>query len=375
MTSALRILQELTSGYSIFEKDQVLSASQLNSIANYLNVQNRLHSIYLLGVGVVSGLRVSLSSNLITVTRGVGITTDGDLLYYSNDTIYDRYIQYDKSHPKYAPFYLSCEVGGESMISVYELIPQGITDARSLISLSEFSTQAGKGLNNMVVVLLMESYVNAPDLCTATDCDNLGQDCVNTPRLLLIEKDAINLLLKPPIATPDQAFRNLKEVVAERPLLSSSIDSVSALAEVYRNVCTTIHDKLLTELRKLYPNCAAFLTDVFSSDPSSGWVTRLTEIESQNTSRSVVGIQYYYDFLKDVVETYNQFRDLLFGDNTWCCPDTNRFPKHLLLGNLVLDLASNPDENRTAFYPSPAISQTGDSLNHAKFLARKLDIL
>jgi hypothetical protein len=393
MTSALRILEEITTGYSIFEKDQVLTESQLNSITNYLNDRTRLTSIYLLGVGVVSGLRVSLSSDVIKVTPGIGVTTDGDLLYYSdrtvigvktngdllyysNETVFNRYREYDNSNPKYEPFYLKSEGSEEKMIPVYELIPQDAEDRRSgIFDLGEFSSQTTKDLKNMVAVLLMESYVKDLDICTATDCDNLGQDCINTTKLLLVEKDSINSLLKPAIATPDAAFNTLNEIVADRPSIGSSINSVSALAEVYRTVCTTIHNKLLTELRKLYPNCAAFLTDVFSSDPTSGWVTRLTEIERQNAARSDVGIQYYYDFLKDVVETYNQFRDLLFGDNTWCCPDINWFPKHLLLGNLVVNSDADPDENRTDFYPSPAISQTAESLNHAKFLARKLDTL
>jgi hypothetical protein len=372
MTSALRILQDLTTDYSIFEKDQVLTESQLNSITDYLNDQNRLASIYLVGVGIVSGLRVSISGDGILVTKGVGITTDGDLLYYKNDTVCDRYIQYDKSYPKYAPLYLTSEGGEDEMISVYELIPKGVTDARNLTSLSEFSPQTSKDLTNMVAVLLMESYVNDPDLCTGTDCDNLGQDCINTPRLLLVEKDAINLFLKPAIATPDQAFRNLNEVVAERPLISSSISSVSALVNVYQNVCSNIYNNLVAELAKIYPNCAFFLTDLFPVNPSERWVAQLKKILNDSTTNNL-GLQYYYDFLKDVVETYNQFRDLLFGDRTWCCPDINWFPKHLLLGNLVLD--ADPEENRTAFYPSPAISQTSESLNHAKFLIRKLDTL
>ncbi len=372
MTAAIRILQDLTTGYSIFEKDQVLTESQLNSITNYLNDQNRLASIYLVGVGVVSGLRVSISSDGITVTKGIGITTDGDLLYYKNDTVCDRYIEYDKSYPKYAPFYLRSEGGEDEMISVYELIPEGVTDSRSLTSFSEFSSQTSKDLSNMVAVLLMESYVNDPDICTGTDCDNLGQDCVNTPRLLLVEKDTINLLLKPAIATPDQAFRNLNEVVAERPLIGSSLSSVSALVKAYQNVCSNIYTNLVDELSKIYPNCAFFLADVFSADPSERWVAQLKRILNDFASNNL-GFQYYYDFLKDVVETYNQFRDLLFGDNTWCCPDINWFPKHLLLGNLVPDSA--PEENRTVFYPSPAISQTSESLNHAKFLIRKLDTL
>ena len=374
MTNSLRILQEITTGYSIFEKDQVLTESQLNSITNYLNDQTRLTSIYLLGVGVVSGLRVSLSSDAIAVTKGIGITTDGDLLYYSNNTVCDRFILYDKSYPKYAPFYLTSQGSEEEMIAVYEVIPQGVTDSRNpVFPLSQFATETSKDLKNMVAVLLMESYVNDPDICTGTDCDNLGQDCVNTRKLLLVEKKSINLLLKPAIATPDAAFNALNEIVVERPLIGSSITSVSALANVYRTVCSNIHGNIVTEISKIYVNCAAFLTDVFLSDPTSGWVTRLTEIQS--AARSDVGIQYYYDFLQDVVESYNQFRDLLFGDNTWCCPDINWFPKHLLLGNLVLISDADPDENRTDFYPSPAISQTAESLNHAKFLVRKLDTL
>jgi hypothetical protein len=371
MTSALRILEKITTDFTIFEKNQVLTESQLNSVTDYLNDQARLMRIHLLGVGVVSGFQVSIAGDLIKVTKGVGITTDGDLLYYNQDKVFDRYLEYGQDYPKYAPFYVG-ETSAERMIPVYELITQDAKDSRSgIFPLSEFTTQTTKELKNIVAVLLMESYVKDRDICTATDCDNLGRDCVNTPKLLLIDKADLNSLLNHAIATPDQAFKALDEIVADRPLIPSSINSASELAEIYLKVCKAISKKLTDALPNLYLHCAPFLTDVFSSDPTDGWKTRLTEI--QRIATSDVGIQYYYDFLKDVVETYNQFWQLLFGDNTWCCPDINWFPKHLLLGNLVSD--SNLDENRTAFYPSPVVSQTSDNLNHAKFLARKLDTL
>ncbi|MGK7926394.1 MAG: hypothetical protein AB4290_14345 [Spirulina sp.] len=371
MTAALKILEKITTGYTIFEKDQVLTEKQLNGITNYLNDETRLTRVNVLGVGIISGLRVSVQSDVVTVTKGVGITTDGDLLYYGNDTSFDRFLEYNKSYPKYAPLYLGGDTSGD-MIPVYELIRQEVTDdPRSpIFSLPDFTAQTGKELQEMVAVLLMESYVNDPDLCTGTDCDNLGQDCINTLKLLLVDKTSLNLL-KPAIATPDEAFSQLNEIVADRPLISQSINSLSELADVYRTVCTTIHDRLLVELPKVYLYCQTFLADVFPFDPTDDWRTRLIEI--QNVASSDLGIQYYYDFLKDMVETYNQFRDLLFGDRTWCCPEIDRFPKHLLLG--TLDPDSDPDENRTAFYPSPAMSQTTESRNHAKFLARKLDVL
>ncbi|BAY09888.1 hypothetical protein [Calothrix sp. NIES-2098] len=380
MTAALRILEEITTDYTIFEKDQVLTESQLNSVADYLNDQTRLTRIYLIGVGVISGLRVSIENDAaVKITKGIGVTTDGDLLFYNNDTICDRYREYDNSSPKYAPFYVGGNTEGQ-MIPVYELISQGTTDSRSgIYLLSEFATRTNKNLRDMVAVLLMESYVNDPDICTGTDCDNLGQKCINTPRLLLLEKTSINSFLKKAIATPDGAVNSfnegiLNEVIAERPLIGSSINSVSALATIYRTACSNIHEDLVRELSKIYTKCATFIKDVFSTDPTDTWRTLLNRIKDSFANTNL-GIQYYYDFLKDVVETYNPSRDLLLGELTWCCPDLNSFPKHLLLGNLIVDSGSNPEENRTPFYPSPAISQTAESLNHAKFLLRKLDTL
>ena len=373
MTVALKILQEIETNYSIFEKDQVLTERQLNRVTDYLNDQTRLTRIYLLGVGVVFGLRVSEQDDVVQVTKGVGITTDGDLLYYNNETLFDRFLEYDGSYPKYAPFYRDGNLEGE-MIPVYELIRQGAEDPRrSIFPLSEFNTRTTKEIGDMVAVLLMESYVNDPDLCTGTDCDNLGKDCINTPRLLLVEKSDINSL-EPDIPTPDKAFKALNEIVANRSLIPDSIGSVPELTNIYYSVCKNIHSKLLEELDNLHNtiNRSAFLADVFPSDPTNTWITQINNIHN-NFSSSDVGIQYYYDFLKDVVETYNKFRELLFGDTTCCCPDINWFPKHLLLGNLVP--GDDPDENRTAFYLSPAVSQTTESLNHAKFLARKLDTL
>lgn len=356
MTTSLKILQEITTGYSIFEKDQVLTERQLNSVTDYLNDQTRLTRIYLLGVGIGSGLRVSLSTTEISVTQGMGITTDGDLLYYPNDTLFDRFTLYDTSQPKYAPFYVGGNING-TMLTVYELVRQSAVDSRTtLFPLSEFTPQTTKNLADMVAVLLMESYVNDPDLCTGTDCDNLGQDCINTIKLLLVEKAAINQLLHPAIATPDRAFKALNEIIVDRPLIPSSLSSASQLAQIYRVACTSIHQKILSELPNLYLNCATILGNVFPSDPTANWTSRLISINSIYSSD--LGIQYYYDFLKDWVQTYHHFRSLLEGNTTWCCPDTNAFPKHLLLGNLVTneDPDGDPNENRTGFYPSPLLN-------------------
>jgi hypothetical protein len=168
--------------------------------------------IKLLGVGIVCGLRVSVRSGKVNLTKGAGVSTDGDLLYAA-DTVFDKFKIYDESNPVYGPFYVN-----NSIIKLFEMVPQGTTDTRAT-ALSSFDAQAGSSLSNMAAVLFMEGYVKDEDLCTGTDCDNLGKDRVNTMKLLLIEKPSVELLKKS-IATPNQAASALSEIVADRPLFA-----------------------------------------------------------------------------------------------------------------------------------------------------------
>lgn len=365
----IRSLEQISTRYTVFEENQVLTHDQLNSLANFSDDQTRLTRTRLLGVGIVCGLHLSNQGNFLKVTKGVGVTTDGDLLHFGKDTLFDRFKPYAHTNLSYTPFFYV----GDTPITLHELVEQGVEDSLAT-PLEQFSLQTDRELGNQVAVLFMESVIHDPDICLATDCDNLGMDCVHTPRLLLVDLADVGLLETTP-ATPDAAFHQLNEVVVSRPLISSSIGSLAQLKDVYLTACEAIVEALAGksgELSKLYPLCSTFLADIFPSDPFETWRARLLEITTGFASNAQ-GIQYYYDFLKDVVETYHQFRDLLFGDTTWCYPDAALFPKHLLLGRLVS--GTDPNEHRTGFYPSPAVSKTADQLEHARFLALKLDAL
>src|SRR5262245_10487419 len=105
MIPVLRSLDAITTGYTVFEKDQVLTEQQLNSLVSYLDDQDRLTRVTLLGVGIACGLRPSAAGASVRVSKGVGVTTDGDLLTLSADTTFDRFKPYDETAPKYDPLY------------------------------------------------------------------------------------------------------------------------------------------------------------------------------------------------------------------------------------------------------------------------------
>jgi len=365
MADMLRSLDTISNVYSIFEKDQVLTDTQLNDVTNYLDDQNRLTRVNLAGIGIVCGLHPALQPDKVSISKGVGITSDGDLIYFESDSVFAKYKLYDNTNPVYSPFYID-----GNLMTMYELVEEGVTDDRAT-DLNQFNAQTGTKLENMLVVALMESYAKDNDICSGTDCDNLGKDCVHNIKILLVDKANVGQLLED-IPTPHRAYGELDSILVDRPILAGTINSLTDLAKPYRDACSAIHIRLSNALKKIYPSCQNFIGDVFAQDPASGWVKNLDELHSTGFGTSNFGIQYYYDYLKDVVETYVSFRELLFGNHCVCCPAFDAFPKHLLLGNLVP--GSNPALNRTAFYPSPAVNKQNKSLLHAKFLLRKLDV-
>ncbi len=369
MTTLFNSLTTISDGYTIFEKDQVLTEAQLNSVSQYLDDNNRLTRISLVGVGIVCGLRTICSGATVTLTKGIGITTDGDLLRVSTATQYNQFKPYDNQFPKYPPLYAN----SNNMLNAYELIAVSDNDPLA-IDLNQFASSTGAQLSNMVALLLMESYIKNSNLCTGADCDNRGQEYISRQRLLLIEKSSAGSLL-PSIQTADAAARNLGQITPQRATVNNSLATHSQLASRYRSACNTMHARISHELPKIWGNLSFLLQRKLSGNPAPAWEARLNSIHSRFSSHNT-NIQYYYDFLNDIAETWNEMRELLFGESAWYCPDVNSFPKHLMLGNLIPtdNSISAINENRFKFYPAKAIDH-GLHLEEALFLVQKIDAL
>lgn len=367
MTDTIRSLDriETETCYSVFEKDQVLTPEQLNSVSGYLDDQERMTRVALLGVGIACGLWARLDDGQVVLGHGVGTTTDGDLAFLPGETVYDRYKPYDRSSPVYKPFRR-----GEDVILAYELVRKGESDSRALV-LGGFAAREGRSLDSLAAVLYVESYLRDEDLCTGTDCDNRGKDSVHTLRLLLVERDTAAALAAA-LGTPEGAARSpLRPVAAARPVLPGiAIRSAADLAAVYRKACALTHERLAAAFKGFYAPCEPFLRDVLAADPGPRWVKALEQVRDATQD---LFVQYYYDFLKDLADTWNAFLDALFGDTAVCCPDLEAFPKHLVLG--ALDPAQRSARERTGFYPSPMVSAVFEQREHARALARKLDTL
>lgn len=366
MAAPLKIIRRLdavTTDYAVFERDQVLTEQQLNSITEYLDDQSRLTRTQLLGIGIVGGLWPTLSKEALTVGRGVGVTSDGDLLAWPQDTAYARWAEYDESAPAYESFY-----AGEQRLPLIELLEAG--DPRDGKPLADLANR----LPGLVAIAFMESYENDPDLCTGGACDNKGRTARNTRRLLLAEREmAEKIRLNAGVMTGAELARRLPRLRAARPDLGTGSDakvdvtSAERFAVRYRTAAETSF-KALREAAGLLTRLLAE-RGVAGLPDTSAWAGLLAR-RIEALPGLIGGVQYLHAHAKDLVGLWNELRAALFADDSILAPAPGAFPKHLMLGALA-----DPNTDRTGCYPSPWLNGSNADRQRVATLMRQFGLL
>ncbi len=362
-TNYIKLANEINS-YTYFEKDQVLTSKQLNEIVQYLDVQNRLTRTKLFGAGIVCGLELSLTKDFITLSKGVSVTTDGDLLHFNEDVEFKFITSFDDKNAKYPPF-----ISNNKQIEIFELL----TDNKKAPDAKLISQFGGEDeFSKMAAVLYNESFLFDPDICTGNNCDNMGQIQNNNLKVLLIRKNLlIDLISKMPDA--QNPYHKIPDLFIERVLFpDGKINNQDQLVEAYHKVIKNTVKNLNDQFPKIYSNCAEILD--YKNDPTKAWGSRLKSI-AESISSNDLGFQYVYDFLCDLIQTYSEFKEELFDAMSFCSLDYKLFPKHVLLGSVVKEDEFAKDPFRHGFYRSPLLNSDDTKIQRVKYLFKRLELM
>jgi hypothetical protein len=348
--------------FPVFEENQVLTEEHLNSVVNYLDQQTRLSRRNLHGYGTVCGLRLSMSNRQLQLSKGCGLTTDGDLLEWPADTTFPNVRLFQDENAKYP--LLQDQL-------VYELVPSGKKE-EGQFAFSQFNRQTEKKLVDFAAMLYLESYIFDPDICTGGDCDNKGQKQVNKLRVLLIHKDAASKQTS--LLSAGKSFFNLNKLSIQRlVLVPGAIDGYTKLANAYQAIINQASQSLQDALKLSYSQLNFILADTFNNiDPTTSWNARLKQITGSN---STAGKQYVYSFMKDLVQAYNEFADSCYGLNVTCLPEIGLSPKHLFIGDAAVQNETKKDPFRQDFVESPVLNRRSKQLNHCLFLFKRIGAL
>ena len=412
--------------YTLFEEDQVLSANHLNELRDYLDRQDRETRTQLLGVGIVCGLEVEkLGTGMIKITGGVGITSRGYLVSIPSTecTHIRKYNDPGTIEPApgeeeagiYAPFKNS---EGEQIL-LWELVdvPDDEAAAPDMfpINLGSAGTivdeETGQTVHFSQYAVLLYLEMEDEDLedCFGDDCDENGiRRSLNWKKLLVNKSDLENIIrsrrkIGPEVNLSNEVniCQNLEDPFVERlgyyfnagktntendnnfsddqgSLSLTGYHKFAHLADDYRVIIEKASVRIGKALAESYQGYQPLLSDMYPSHPFSGFDNNnptengLFKLIAKEIRFKPQAIQYAYDFLKDLVDAYNEFCDVACEVSAVCRPNPALFPRHLMLDLAVPDEGPARSPYRHYFRPSPILDGHVDLKQKMRFLHRRL---
>ncbi|NTW50195.1 MAG: hypothetical protein HGB19_10795, partial [Chlorobiales bacterium] len=380
--------------YPVFEANQVLTATHLNTLQDYLDEQNRLTRAALHGIGVVCGLEVSVvkkggTTATLTISKGYGVTSEGYLGIVGNqDFVADRYREFTVEDG-----YSLLSKDHKNKYPLWELLDADHDDY------SDGNTLTSSDLAGKVVLLFVELLEKDLKNCSATSCDDMGLKVqVNIRKLLISEIDLKKLHEEIAKNTEDEkangdffpdltarlGLPDLKLPRLDVPA-SNMVDGAS-IFDAYREILSPPANILLPESAKsLFKTAGEALDmcyDAFKPMlPALNWKfsDKLKDIEKVYNDRridtTVIFSQYFYDFLSDLIEAYEEFRWKALEFMALCNPPQTLFPRHLELGETGDGNFAGQKVHRHYFRPSPALSEGKKAGEEVQQLFQRLRFL
>lgn len=390
-------MSQLTNSYPVFEGNQVLTSSQLNQMVTYLDEQNRLTRVKLIGSGVVCGLELKLDTTtappLLNISKGLGVSSEGYLMSLGDCTI-NRYRPYQLPADFPYPPFVDPDTKLQD-VQLYELISidADIEDGTTV----SFLNQPSGFLDDKVVLLLMETVDSDLKSCLGRSCDDRGMNRTFTTRALLISKSDLNSKVIPrtciPNGTQNSKYELPKFIIRNPRFEPNTVQSrdYNEFSKNYVNQIlgngfisnfspsnNTLYQSLFNALRQTYTDFAGILapvyngTNPFAGLPNVAWTNFLNQ---QSSGPRYLGVQYFYDFIKELILAYNEFYDAAFEIMSECCSDMDCFPKHLLLGEVIGGGVCTPSRYRNYFTPSPAVVENTDALDRLIVLHKRMVLM
>lgn len=387
------LANDLNNTYPVFEPNQLLTNTHLNQLRTYLDVQDRLSRVKLVGMGIVCGLEVSYKNNTISISGGTGVTSQGFLIDLPNGD-FDKCVKANYIDPEnYVPF-MKSSPGSTEQIEMHELFPKGVKVPVGVETIDFGSADYPNFLKDKVVVLFVE-YDNVDlESCLGQNCDDKGIARKFTVRKLLLNCDDVDKIIRDgyekfPFENADDKDETLNGslnlrfnqdymAIAPATLISHNVSYENYLEAyqklkkpqlledrflaVFKDAKVNPMDGLAQKIEDAYRRFNPLLGDLSNKEVLKKLKERFKKFLDESIENHT--IQYYYDYAKDLVMAYNEFFDGAFELTAECCPNKLAFKQHLVLGKVTLGLGCPENEDlckpkvyRTHFIQSPIYNQ------------------
>ncbi|MBE9009580.1 hypothetical protein IQ250_05105, partial [Pseudanabaenaceae cyanobacterium LEGE 13415] len=362
----------LTQNYPIFTPNQLLTDQDLNGIVNYVEELDQLTRTYFIGMGIVQGLEVQHFSNptRIQIAPGFGLTSEGFFIqrkvepesnkafthYQEISIAKNLFIRSESRQESYLVKELLTEQTGNNVqplteeelkqqiiVVLYDWIdiPRGETcqlnydEQRSknrTFRLRFFLLPRTQPQNAPSTMLSAESLLRAGYPTSQlpepwkTFSDRAGTAAIFEARDRFVEAEEFRLQV--------QRFGQVENSVD-----LTKIKDYSTFQENYFRICETA----IAAIDRAFPELFRLFSPFFSTfHPNSkqdfatlapSLTTLLQRFRSRtNNAIPLYTLQYFYDYLSQLVAAYAELVEAVFDLMDDAAPDAGRFPQFLMLG-------------------------------------------
>jgi hypothetical protein len=403
--------------YPIFAQNQVLSHAHLNNVVSYLDAQVRLTRATLIGTGILCGFMPSLTSarDELVLSRGCGITTEGYLMAQEERKL-THYRRADLSADD-----LPSDLDDLQEV-VYELFagasPADILpeEGNPIVPFNESqdpdAAPLADTLPEMIVVLLLDIEDEERSSCIY-DCDEAGIHRTLSVRVLVMTRQDAETVIRhgydpqgslfgdadldkvfnrayylPDLCLKRFGYFEGKGAAAPARIDLTRIDSLKAYVNAFARVSGPAEElgNPIHDIAAAYQRAGETFSPFFSSiqpDSDNDFVDledRLLELFKKfkvegmavRASERLHGIQYFYDYLKDLIQAYEELRTEAFDLMDDCMPSSDRFPRHLMAGEINISGQCPPSVFRSHFTQPAVYNDNGRRLKHVRLLYERM---
>lgn len=338
---------EPLASYPVFQADQVLTNGHLNNLFNYLEQQERLSRMKLVGSGIICGLEIMPEEDRIRIGEGVGLTSQGYLVSHC-DKVYTHYAPYvfpDSADDLYLVGVCGADEGAMPAFyrekGVLELLAEG-TDRPGKKQLATVNR------SDHAIVLFLEVVQTDLKNCDTNDCNDKGSRIDFVTKALLVPKKFF----------PQTKQKGYNSILLERyNVPAQELGTADAVLAAFQRI---VDDDTLKKLSFNLANCwdrHAVMLGLSGANPLKNVDLARLRGQFSVANNNLHHIQYFYDFVDDLLKAFIEFRSAVRKVQEVCCADEWISPLHLSIGDAGSTTAlGSTDPYRHNFQPAPILA-------------------
>lgn len=316
-----------SSSYPVFEADQVLSQKDLNLVVSHLEEQDRITRKNLNGIGISCGLELSFpTKNQARISCGTAVTSLGFqinwseklLTHYKESWLSDLFLAPDYKEEAYLDNIFKHNKSYHYLEKIYELLPSESSDGNKKLIPDDF-------FDDKLIILLLEITLVDEKNCVTTNCDDKGKRLeFNLRPIAVSEADFKNELF------PKYPSYNFNSLVF--PRYNVPYNDILNPQKVLENFTTPFNTAFVKNISDAVSKIYNEYKGLTNQSLNALNDCKSTIEKNLKSYKGTIYVQYFWDWISDIVATYNEIKSYRKNDFSMCCVDESLFPFHVVLG-------------------------------------------